>query len=151
MYFILALCSLLVYTCIECYLWFCSPLYCLKNIELRFYNLPSQKTKTSVLNIMLENLVQKICVFYGSLAFVHVKWNDFWLFLRKRKKPALFQRAVCLVAQSHPTLCHPMGCHTPVSSVHGDSLGRNTRVGNHALLQGIFSTLIELQQDFFEM
>ena len=73
MYFILALCSLLVYTGIECYLWFCSPLYCLKNIELRFYNLPSQKTKTSVLNIMLENLVQKIYMFYGSLAFVYVK------------------------------------------------------------------------------
>ena len=40
--------------------------------------------------------------------------------------------------QSCPTLCDPMGCSLPGSSVHGDSPGRNTGVGCHALLQGIF-------------
>ena len=45
---------------------------------------------------------------------------------------------LCLVAQSCPTLCDPMDCTSPGSSVHGDSLGKNTRVGCHALLQGIF-------------
>ena len=43
-----------------------------------------------------------------------------------------------LVAQSCPTLCDPMDCSSPGSSVHGDSLGKNTGVGCHALLQGIF-------------
>ena len=45
---------------------------------------------------------------------------------------------VCLVAQSCPTLCDPMDCSLPDSSVHGDSPGKNTGVGCHALLQGIF-------------
>ena len=45
-----------------------------------------------------------------------------------------------LVAQSCPTLCDPMDCSPPGSSVHEDSPGRNTGVGCHALLQGIFPT-----------
>ena len=45
----------------------------------------------------------------------------------------------CLVVQSCPTLC-PMDCSLPGSSVHGDSPSKNTRVGCHTLLQGIFST-----------
>ena len=42
-----------------------------------------------------------------------------------------------LVAQSCPTLCDLMDCSPPGSSVHGDSPGKSTRVGCHALLQGI--------------
>ena len=38
------------------------------------------------------------------------------------------------------TLCDPMDCSPPGSSVHGDSLGKNTGVGCHALLQGILLT-----------
>ena len=33
-----------------------------------------------------------------------------------------------------------MNCSLPVSSVHGDSPGKNTGVGCHFLLQGIFPT-----------
>ena len=47
---------------------------------------------------------------------------------------------LCLVAQLHPTVCNPMACHPPGSSVLRDSLGKNTGVGCHALLQGIFPT-----------
>ena len=43
-----------------------------------------------------------------------------------------------LVAQSCPTLCDSMACSQPGSSVPGDSPGKNTRVGCHALLQRIF-------------
>ena len=43
-----------------------------------------------------------------------------------------------LVAQSCPTLCDPMDCSPPGSSVHGDFPGKNIGVGFHALLQGIF-------------
>ena len=41
---------------------------------------------------------------------------------------------LCLVAQSCPTLCNPMDCSLPGCSVHGDSPGKNTGVGCHALL-----------------
>ena len=47
---------------------------------------------------------------------------------------------LCLVAQSCPALCNPMNYILPDSSVHGDSPGKNTEVGCHALLQGIFPT-----------
>ena len=45
-----------------------------------------------------------------------------------------------LVTQSCPTLCDPRGCSPPGSSVCGDSPGKNTWVGCHALLQGNFLT-----------
>ena len=44
------------------------------------------------------------------------------------------------VTQSCLTLCDPMDCHPPGSSVHGDSPGKNTGAGCHALLQGISLT-----------
>ena len=55
------------------------------------------------------------------------------------------------VAQSCPTLCDPMDCSLPGSSVHGifqarvlicpwDFPGKSTRVDCHFLLQGIFPT-----------
>ena len=46
----------------------------------------------------------------------------------------------CLVTQSCPTRCDPMDCSLPGTSVHGDSPGKNTGVGRHAFLQGIFPT-----------
>ena len=46
----------------------------------------------------------------------------------------------CLVTQLCLTFCNPMDCSPPGSSVHEDSPGKNTRVGCHALLQGIFPT-----------
>ena len=45
-----------------------------------------------------------------------------------------------LVAQSCPTFCDPMDYNSPGSSVHGDSSGRNTGLGIHSLLWGIFRT-----------
>ena len=43
---------------------------------------------------------------------------------------------VCMLSCfSHVQLCDPMDCSSPGSSVHGDSPGKNTRVGCHALLQ----------------
>ena len=45
-----------------------------------------------------------------------------------------------LVTQLCLTLCDPLGCSLPGSSVHGDSPGRNTGVGGHFLLQRIFPT-----------
>ena len=59
------------------------------------------------------------------------------------KARSLFRKLIChcavlcLVTQSCPTLCDPMYCSPPGSSVHGDSPGKNIGVGCHALFQGI--------------
>ena len=45
-----------------------------------------------------------------------------------------------LDAQSCPTLCNTVDCSTPGSSVFGGSPGKNTGVGYHTLIQGIFQT-----------
>ena len=45
-----------------------------------------------------------------------------------------------LVAQSCPTLCDPMDCSPSGYSVHGDSAGKNTGMGCHALFQRVFLT-----------
>ena len=47
---------------------------------------------------------------------------------------------MCSVAQSCLTLCDPMDYSPPDSTVHGDSPGKNTGMGCHAFLQGIFPT-----------
>ena len=49
---------------------------------------------------------------------------------------------LCLAAQSCLIFCDPMDCSLPGSSVYGDSPGKNTGVGCHALLQGIFPTQV---------
>ena len=48
------------------------------------------------------------------------------------------QARACML--SHPTLCDPVDCSPPGSSVHGDPPGKDTGVGCHALLLGIFPT-----------
>ena len=47
-----------------------------------------------------------------------------------------------LVAQLCLTLYNPTDCTPPGFSVHGDPPGKNTGVGCHALLQGIFPTQV---------
>ena len=47
---------------------------------------------------------------------------------------------MCLVAQSCLTLCDPMNCSLPGSSVRGDSPSKDIGVGSLSLLQGIFLT-----------
>ena len=57
---------------------------------------------------------------------------------------------LCSVAQLCPTLCDPMDCGLPGSSVHRDSPGEDTGVGCHALLQGIFPTQVShIEGGFF--
>ena len=56
----------------------------------------------------------------------------------KCKRP--WYLCVHLVTQSCLTFCNPMDWSLLGSSVHLDSPGKNTEVGCHALLQGIFLT-----------
>ena len=58
--------------------------------------------------------------------------------MRSTNLKACKNASVCLVTQLCLTLCNPKDCSPPGSSVHGDSPGKNTGVGCHALLQGIF-------------
>ena len=64
---------------------------------------------------------------------------------KRSKTSYLFCVCICVcvfvwVAQLCPTLCDPMNCSPPGSFVHGDSPGKNTGVGCHVFLQGIFPT-----------
>ena len=63
----------------------------------------------------------------------------------------------CLVTQSCLSLCNPLDCSTPGSSIHEIFSGKNTGVGCHFLLQGIipssgteptFPVSLVLQADF---
>ena len=54
------------------------------------------------------------------------------------KEELKFTPSRAVVIQSCPILCDSMDCSPPVSSVHADSPGKNTGVGCHALLHGIF-------------
>ena len=56
------------------------------------------------------------------------------------KSPAQSLLCVCLVTELCPTLCDPMDRSPPGSSVQGNCPGKNTRVGCHAFLQGVFPT-----------
>ena len=58
----------------------------------------------------------------------------------EKGEPFILLVCMCLVAQSCLTLCDLMDCSLPGSSVHGNSPGKKTGVGGHALLQGIFPT-----------
>ena len=62
-------------------------------------------------------------------------------FIRDRSNHPVFYALVrAKLLQSCLTLCNPMDCSLPGSSVHEDSLGKNTGVGCQFLLQGIFLT-----------
>ena len=50
------------------------------------------------------------------------------------------ESVLCSVSHVHPTLCDPIDCNLPGSSGLGDSSGKNTGVGCHAFLEGIFPT-----------
>ena len=61
-----------------------------------------------------------------------------WQLEPGRQSPSV---PVCMsVTQSCLILCDPMDSSPPGSSVHGDSPGKNTGVGSHSRLQGIFPT-----------
>ena len=68
----------------------------------------------------------------GALRRV-INSGSFWL---DRESEFVFM----LVAQSCLTLCYPMDCSPPGSSVHGIFPSKDPGVGCHFLLQGIFPT-----------
>ena len=60
-------------------------------------------------------IIQSLLLFIAKLLYLH----------------DVYFAVLCLVALSCPTLCDPMDCSLPGSSVHGDSPGKSTGVGWH--------------------
>ena len=82
---------------------------------------------------------------YWTCSTVPGMWQEFHKHhdlesLKVLHKVVQFLPMMCLVAQSCPTLYDSMDCSPPDSSVHGDSPGKNTGVGCHALFQAIIPT-----------
>ena len=71
---------------------------------------------------------------------LHKEYFGMWRLEHICKLRRKYASKCALVAQSCPTLCSPMDYSLPGSSIHEDSPGKNTEVGCHALLQGIFPT-----------
>ena len=63
-----------------------------------------------------------------------VLWSFTW------RKLSTGNRILTVLVQACLTLCDPMDCSPPGSTVRGNFPGKNARVGCHALLQGIFRT-----------
>ena len=66
-----------------------------------------------------------------------------WTYIMWKTSPCLILNihlCMCSVPKSCPTLCIPMDCSLPGSSVHGIFPGKDTGVGCHAILWGIFPT-----------
>ena len=68
----------------------------------------------------------------GEMRLVFAEWKPG----TRRLLESLYKLCCCLVAKSCRTLCDSMDCSPPGSSVPG----KNTRVGSHFFLQGIYPT-----------
>ena len=95
---------------------------------------------STMFHIQFHLLMAGFCEWRKSLTVIkRYYWRKGWMPMTTIS-PSIFLCVLCLVTQSCLMLCNPMDSSLPGSSVHGDSPGKNTEVGCHALLQGIFPT-----------
>ena len=88
---------------------------------------------------MLCNNLNGKSIRKGIHAYVSLShWAVYLKLTNTVKLCTVLSRSV--MCQSCPTLCNPMDCSPLGSSVRGDSPGKNTGVGCHVLLQGVFPT-----------
>ena len=106
----------------------------------RFITMCGDRYWSDVLTWSFHNL----CKYWISVWY---SWNSHkvicQLHLNTRKRKTWQRLCCCCLSLSHvPLFWDPMDCSLPASSDHGggDFLGRNTGVGCHFLLQGIFPT-----------
>ena len=84
----------------------------------------AESDTTERLSLHIESVILLLGVYHSDV-----------LTHRQMTSPGINMHAKLL--QSYLTLCYPVECSPPGSSVHGDSPGRNPGVGCPALLQGI--------------
>ena len=87
-----------------------------------------------------EYIYKAECISWRVSVKKYMNSKGFLLLQLQIQRSYSFCCVLFLVAQSYLTICDPIDCSPPGSSVHGDSSGKNTGVGCHALLQGIFPT-----------
>ena len=105
----------------------------------------------SVISRVIQEL--RLIFNYGS------QGHSFHLYPAVRQRTRGWERhaILCIFALSYLTLCDPMDCSPPCSSVYGDSPGKNTGVSCHSLLQGVFPTqgsnpsLLHCRQSLFHL
>ena len=91
-------------------------------------------SRTVVLLLEVYNKQRALLIFmykYECLIFLNCSFRKKWISI-------ILVLLLFLVAQSCLSLCDPMDCNSPDSSVHANSPGKNT--GSHALLQGVLPT-----------
>ena len=102
---------------------------------MRYIHLTYVYTHTQTYNgILLSHKKDETMPFAAAWIDLEIMLSE----VSQKKKDKCHMKAN--VAQLCLTLCDPMDCSPPGASVHGDSPGRITGVGCHALLQGIFPT-----------
>ena len=104
--------------------------------------------------LFLASVFLRIRVFSNESALC-IRWPKFWCFSFSISPSSEYSGlisfsidwfdllAVCIVTQLCPTLCHPLDNILSVSSLLPlDFSGKNTGMGGHFLLQGIFLTQV---------
>ena len=74
----------------------------------------------------------KIPIYPYTHLYLHNLYIGKYHYMNTDTYPHIYR---CLVVQYCLTLCNPMDCSLPGSSVQGDAPGKKTGVGFHALLQ----------------
>ena len=89
------------------------------------------RVPSAIQKVLISYLFYKQqCIYVNPNQKVKHKYHIFTYLCESRK--IVCANSMCL------TLCDPMDCSPPGFSVHGDSPGKNTGMGCHVLLQGIF-------------
>ena len=83
--------------------------------------------------------VQSLLQHHNSKASVH-QHSDFFMVQLSHPYRTTGKSMKVQVSQLCLTLCDPLDCSPPASSIHGIFPDKNTGVGCHFLLQGIFPT-----------
>ena len=88
----------------------------------------------NLLEIVVPRVMMSLCYLY---------WNTVSQAYQFYMKLLTCAHVRARLLRSCLTPCDPMDCSLPGSSAHGDSPGKSTGVGCHAIRQGIFLTWVE--------
>ena len=99
-------------------------------------------------SLYITRLISFVClpvhlIHLLHILFIYLFYTSLFIWFIHYTHPCSFFFNVYTCAkllQSCLTLCNPVDCSPPGSSVCGDSPGKNTGVGRQAHLQGIFPT-----------